>query len=374
MRAVGLLLMAGGAAFAIPECTVNGKYVNPSNGATTDGITGLMICREDGRTVREEELRDGRFMGVRRFFESDGSVKESHINERGNRDGAYVEKDAQGTVRLSGQYADGSGVGLFRKFYSGGKLDGIWWEEQGRTVASLSFNADGSLHEIDCGERSYFAEDRQPCGFGGKPVTSALYSGRRSLAARETWQSGHLVKLERYGDNETISLQALVEEGRRVSRTFFANGKKRTEISYDPDLPAAGLLDRSPNRIEREWAPAGQIVHQSRFQNGVEVEAEDWYLNGKRGRKMTAESAERGAIRIVEKYRDDGSLAGRERHRGGTLIGVQEYFHPNGKLAQQDRYEMREGGRDSYVAARKTWDESGKAISDESFFEDGSRK
>ena len=99
MRLLSALLLSAVAAWAVQECSVNGKYVNPSNGSTTAGVTGLMVCRENDRVVREEELRDGHFTGVRRFFESDGSVKESLVNEQGNRDGAYVEKDAQGVVR-----------------------------------------------------------------------------------------------------------------------------------------------------------------------------------------------------------------------------------------------------------------------------------
>ncbi len=373
MRSAGWLFFALSApAFAISECTVNGKPVNPSNGATTEGLTGLMICREDGRVIREEELRDGKYIGVRRFFERDGSVKESHINERGNRDGAYVEKDAQGTVRLEGQYSDGDGIGLFRKFYAGGKREKIWWQEKARTSASIEHNPDGSLREIRCGERSYFAEDRGPCGFEGKAVKNDLYSSRGKLAARQTWQTGKLLAMERFHESGVLAGQALVEDGRRVHRDYAENGKKRSEIVYEPDT--AGLFDRSPNRVEREFGPTGQLVHQSRFQNGVEVEAEDWFLNGKRGRRMSAESAGRGAIRNIEHYRDDGTLVRRERNRAGVRLGIQQHLHPNGKVAQEDRYELREGGRGSYLAARKTWDENGKALTDDQFFEDGSRK
>jgi antitoxin component YwqK of YwqJK toxin-antitoxin module len=366
MRPLLLLVMASTAAFAVQECSVNGKYVNPSNGSTTAGVTGLMVCREDGRVVREEELRDGKYIGVRRFFERDGSIKESHINERGNRDGAYIEKDTQGTVRLEGQYSDGDSVGLFRKFYAGGKRQQVSFQEKARVAASIEYNADGSLREIRCGARSYFAEDREPCGFAGKPVESTLYT--RGIASKQTWQSGKLVEMH------SPTSEALTQkDGRRVLREFFENGKPRTEVVHEPDA-SAGLLDRSPNRVEREFAPSGQIVRQSRFQNGVEVEAEDWYLNGKRGRKMTAESPERGTIRHTEHYRDDGSLVRKDHYRGSVMIGTQQHFHANGQLAREDRYEPLEGGRRSYVAARKTWDETGKPLTDDEFFEDGSRK
>jgi hypothetical protein len=57
-------------ALAVPVCEVDGQHVNPSNGATTAGKTGLMRCRdgEGGPVVREQELQQGRFMGLVRQF------------------------------------------------------------------------------------------------------------------------------------------------------------------------------------------------------------------------------------------------------------------------------------------------------------------
>ena len=46
-------------ALAVQACELNGEHVNPSNGNTTAGKTGLMRCREGvgGPVVREQDGR-----------------------------------------------------------------------------------------------------------------------------------------------------------------------------------------------------------------------------------------------------------------------------------------------------------------------------
>jgi len=51
------LACVGGRAVAVESCELNGQHVNPSNGNTTAGKSGLMRCRdgEGGPVVREQE-------------------------------------------------------------------------------------------------------------------------------------------------------------------------------------------------------------------------------------------------------------------------------------------------------------------------------
>ena len=76
-------------AFAVQVCELNGQPVNPNNGYTTQGKTGLMRCREGdgGPLQREQELQNGKFMGLVRFYRDGVLEKESRVNERGNREG-----------------------------------------------------------------------------------------------------------------------------------------------------------------------------------------------------------------------------------------------------------------------------------------------
>lgn len=72
---------------ATQVCEIDGQSVN-SNGNTTAGKTGLMRRRDadDGRLLREQELRNGVFMGVVRYYR-EGILQREQINERGYRDG-----------------------------------------------------------------------------------------------------------------------------------------------------------------------------------------------------------------------------------------------------------------------------------------------
>ena len=78
-----------GPAHAIQTCELGGQPVDSTNGAATAGKTGLMRCRDadTGAVLREQELRDGRFMGIVRHFKDGQVEREFSVNEKGNRDG-----------------------------------------------------------------------------------------------------------------------------------------------------------------------------------------------------------------------------------------------------------------------------------------------
>ena len=75
--------------YAVQVCEIGGQSVNPSNGSTTQGKTGLMRCREadGGPVVREQELKNGVFMGIVRYFKEGVLEREYSVNEKGNREG-----------------------------------------------------------------------------------------------------------------------------------------------------------------------------------------------------------------------------------------------------------------------------------------------
>ena len=68
---------------AVQVCELNGQSVNPSNGSTTTGKTGLMRCRdgEGGPVVREQELQNGVFMGIVRYYKEGALEREYSVRE-----------------------------------------------------------------------------------------------------------------------------------------------------------------------------------------------------------------------------------------------------------------------------------------------------
>ena len=83
LDAVRVALPLATSAYAVQVCELNGASVNPNNGSTTAGKSGLMRCREGdaGPVVREQELRNGVFMGVVRYFR-DGVLQREYARAR----------------------------------------------------------------------------------------------------------------------------------------------------------------------------------------------------------------------------------------------------------------------------------------------------
>ena len=375
-----LLIISMASLHAQPlRCEVNGKSVNPANGNTTQGVTGIMVCRhEDGRIQREQELRDGKFIGLERMVGFDGMVRERQVNANGNSEGRVTERDAKGVLRYEGAYSNGRSVGVHRRYDEAGKLRRITFYEAEQERAAFDYNADGSLRELRCAKVSVVPEDRVPCGFGGQPQTVELRS-ERSVIARETRQAGALIARTSLRADGTVQSELLVDGGKRVSREYADDGKSlRRERVFEPDdgpLRAGGPLVR-----EREWAGKDQLVRDARFDKGVLLTEELWYQNGQPKARRAVETQTLNGRRVStvreETFRDDGSLAARNVERDRMPIGVQRYYDERGTLRREDNYstpaaESRERAR---LLSRKTWDEGGRLTSDDEFFEDGSRK
>ena len=160
-------------AAAVESCELNGQHVNPSNGNTTTGKTGLMRCRggEGGPVVREQELQRGVFMGVVRYFRDGQLEKAYRVNERGNRDGVAREyargnagakpalvreetyrKAFEGAWRLAanGTRAGATATGVHRSFDSDGRLRGErFHDERGRVTRERELDAGGAVVRDD---------------------------------------------------------------------------------------------------------------------------------------------------------------------------------------------------------------------------------
>ena len=113
---VGALLVS--APVAAKRCELNGEEVNPDNGATTAGKTGILTCwHDDGRKMYEHELRDGKHLGLDRSYGFDGSISERQVNELGNTEGLAREFYPDGTLKSEGTYNDADAVGLTKSFH-----------------------------------------------------------------------------------------------------------------------------------------------------------------------------------------------------------------------------------------------------------------
>jgi len=362
------------AAAAVQDCELNGAPVNPANGNTTAGKTGLMRCidRDTRELQREQELRDGKFMGLVRFYEK-GKLKREHSdNERGNRHGRAREFAPDGTVISDSVYDNGSETGLARRFHANGQLRrAVYFDKPDTEFASVEFNDRGQLSQLRCGARPVLApsaDDARLCGFAGAPSQVELYDSRGALSSRASYAAGERVRYEQlYGNGKT---QLLRENSatRQLERQYAQDGVLRRETERTLDGKSVTAMRM------RQFAESGTLVRDQRWDAGRLVSDTSYYLNGQPRSKSERGAGEGGGWVEETDYRDDGTVASVGRYlepsRGRRVAtGVHKLLNAAGRVVAESHYDTR--GR---VMRERAWDDDGKLLRDDEVFEDGSRK
>ncbi len=369
------LLLCGTAAQAVQDCELNGQGVNPANGSTTAGKTGLMRCkdRDSGVLVREQQIQNGAFMGIVRYYDKGKLTKEHSVNARGNMEGQAREFSPTGQVLRDAIYDDGRETGLVRSFHADGKLRrATFYAEQGGEKASVEFSERGQLSALRCADKSVLSpavDDARLCGFISGPSQVELFDGKGQLRTRLSFKDGKRVRSEELYDNGKPASQDEVSGNQRTERRFSSEGIKRREV-------VSLLVDRGAIRQrEQEFSEKGSLVREQRWNAaGEPVSDESYYLNGQPKTKTSYGVG--GDARLLEavEFHDNGqrAAAGRytaiDRYRR-TPVGTHQRFDDKGMLMAESVYDDK--GR---VTRERTWDASGKPERDDEVFEDGSRK
>ncbi|MGI4779935.1 MAG: hypothetical protein ACRYGA_17765 [Janthinobacterium lividum] len=373
--AVALGLSTSLAAHAVQDCELDGTAVNPANGDTTRGKTGLMRCRDrdSGQLEREQELRNGSFMGVVRHYSNGRVAREYSVDAKGNMNGRSREFYPGGQLRRDAVYEDGHVIGLARSFHLNGQLRrGAFHADPGGERAAVEFTESGQLASLRCGDRPLLApvfDDARLCGFDGAPSQVELFDARGGLRARITFVDGKRVRGERFYDNGRSESQDETVDGLRTERRFSSEGVRRYEL-----VSLAG--ERTFKQRELEYSERGTLVREQRWSpTGQALADETNYLNGQ-PRSRTIYSGE-GAARIAEvtEFQDNGQRATQGRFsspapRGRLLpIGAHRRFDERGRMVAESVYDDK--GR---LVRERAWNDDGTPVRDDEVFEDGSRK
>jgi len=311
--------------------------VNTDNGAETAGKTGLLKCYRDGKLWREQELRDGAYIGLDRSYADDGSISERQVNANGNTEGVKREFWPGGQLRSEANHVDGDVLGLSRSFHRNGKPAALrFGAGRGKPSGSvIEYNESGQITELRCASTSSFDEDRAPCGRDGKPATVELFDRRGS-------KRGELVH----------------REGSVLAATSFDEAGKRVEAS---EFTANG-------RIDRRYFGDGKMASERRIENDYAVADSEWYMNGQLKQRTTREPVDRDGASTVERYRDSGVLQSREYWRGRHRER-EESFDEAGKRSLERSFD-----EDGNLSRQRKFAADGSVLEDESFYPDGSRK
>ena len=390
-----LLALFAVPAFAIQTCDLDGQPVNVNNGASTAGKSGLIRCRDQdsGAVTREQELRNGVFMGAVRYFRNGQVEKEFRVDERGNREGLYREwnvGDAGGQrVLIREETArNGKTAGVARSWYTSGTLRRLtFYGDDEREQASVEFTETGKPSALRCTSKPVFGtefDDKVACGHDGRVSTVVLYGGKDRPAMRLALERGERRRSETLWDNGTVRESRETTATGSVERTFAADGTKRHEVHWLVIGTSASGQARSITTLDQEFHESGKLVRERRWVAGERgadpVSDTAWYLNGQMKTQVRYVASGAQQVRRETTFHDNGKpsseatwvVGGAARGRGERderPTGVHQSFDDTGRVRGEVVYDDR--GR---ITRERTFDESGGVVRDDEVFEDGSRK
>jgi antitoxin component YwqK of YwqJK toxin-antitoxin module len=348
-------------AHAARDCEMNGERVNPDNGSTYAGKTGMMKCvdRDSGKVLLEEEYRNGRAIGYRKRVDLFGGTSIGTYNEQGNREGEYKEFDPAGNLVAEERYANGANSGIQVHYHKNRQVQRRAFSVPGKgSIASIEYNDRGQITELRCADKPVLGEDRALCGFDGKPSDVLFYKAKGEPGGQARFEAGKRVSMTAIGAGGTVSRSEEVQGERRTLREHYPEGQPRLET----------VVVGNRKESERELARSGQPVRDSRWNDGYKMEETLWYLNGQPKSKTRWERSGNQVLVKAEEFWDNGKPRARtvsEERRGP--VGVQQTFTEGGVLESESTYEL------GKLARRKSY-KDGRLVSDEEYFEDGSRK
>lgn len=380
-----LSLCIAPASHAVQVCELGGQWVNPANGSTTQGKTGLMRCRDEegGPVVREQELKNGVFMGIVRYYKAGVLEREYSVNEKGNRDGLAREYAATpGPVNQllkEETLRDSTTVGIARTWHPSGQLKRVSFSDSGLKAAA-EFTAKGQLSELTCGDRPLlapYAPDAEWCGYSKGATTVTLYRDDGLATGTQSTELGKLLKREWFWPNGKLREQNEYSATAQVRRTFSADGIMRSENHSIRQGSGRDLVIYSSTA--KEFHESGKLIRERRWLPPVGGNAalaleQTWYLNGQLREKQEFVVIDGRREQHDTRYSDDGRLAFDGKYivseRNSRIpTGIHKTYHATGKVNSERYYDTR-----GKVTRERSFDETGNATRDDEVFEDGSRK
>jgi antitoxin component YwqK of YwqJK toxin-antitoxin module len=359
------------------DCEVNGKSVDPNNGNTTNGVTGLMRCVErDSRLIaREQALVNGDYVGVNKFYERGKLIRDGNVNAKGNRDGSNKTYSQSGVLLTDEVYLNGANVGLQKSFYDTGALRRLsFYEKRNNSasafvvtdeIASIEFTPKGKLRDVRCATKPVITfekySDNQLCGFSEK-ATVELFSGD-TLEESRTIENGKFISRDWFWPDGKPSGQFIRNNEKITERRFNRAGVKISE------LVSSEKGSGRARELEQLFHTSGVLISEKQWGSGGLSSESTWYLNG----QLKTKQEYLPTSVLKKEYFDSGKLAfegnyGRNEKRF-QAVNEHKYFFESGKLRREIFYDA-----DGKVTRERDFDESGTVTRDDAVFEDGSRK
>lgn len=359
-------------------------------------LNGLMQCKDKkGKVVEEARFKNGVLISDWFYDYRDRKLSFGFSGE----DKAHGPAKAfakGGELLCEMNYVKGKAEGAVREYYPDGKLKNLLWFNNGKSEQAprVGYSGKGELTHLACPERSRTLEDKELCGFKGRPVTVKTYGGFEDTV---THLNGRIVKHIRFNRDEGRTwITVYPEPGNRKTYSLeelHKNCKVFRSFSVINDEKQGRLL---------EYADNGKLILEKEYKDCVDVSEKSYYMNGKL--KEHSVRNPDGATISTKSYWDNGrlrskgTLAFKKRAYYGSRwtdtvsVGKEYRYAENGSLTEESNHDE-EGNLDGArilidekgkrteavyrkgtLVSKKLFSSDGKLESAEEFYEDGSRK
>jgi antitoxin component YwqK of YwqJK toxin-antitoxin module len=393
-------------------CELNGQTVEPGHGSSsgTRGKSGFVRCRKapDGPIQREEELRQGKYVGAVRLFKDGVLQWDCSVNEQGARDGrcrefaahpspspapapsndktqventadapansadpADKDQDKNNPVIRDETFKEGKRVGLGRRFYESGQLRRIvaYGDDQ-REHAAAEYNEAGKLIDLRCSDQPLLApdvDDAALCGFGPTRTPVELWRGNR-LHERDVYERGRRVQSETMWPDGTLATQLQLNAETGIERHFSDDGVKLEEHQF---------LRKGKQRestLHQYFYGNGQPQRELHYLDGRAVGEQEWFSSGQLRRTRELVRWNERAAFLETMYYESGTVKSRaywlasEDSFGELPVGTHSHYDETGQMRAESQYDWR-----GQQLRQRGWDASGNLTQDDEVYDDGSK-
>lgn len=359
-------------------------------------VDGMMRCKDDkGKIIRETQIKNGELESLW-LYDYQGHKLSFNFTKGKKLHGPATVLATDGKLLCKMNYVDDKVEGAVRGYFSDGELENLFWFENGKhkNVPRIEYMRAGKLSTLRCPDKSVTPEDRELCGFNGKPVTVKIYDGFEDT---ETHINGLLMESIRFNKDEG-----------RTWRTVYSKPGDRNNYNEE-ELHKNGKVFRKFTVVDKEkegkffeYADNGKLVLEKEYKNGNVLQEISYYMNGKVNEESVRSKDKKTYTQ--KSYWDNGQLkstgtfAFKKRSSYGSRwtdtvpVGKSYNYKENGSLAEEANYNeegeldgnyilIAENGKrieavysKGILTAKKILSANGNVELSEEYYEDGSRK
>jgi antitoxin component YwqK of YwqJK toxin-antitoxin module len=311
-----------------------------------------------------------------------GQGTENQTDSKGRKQGLWKKLDAEGHLVYEGQFKDDKPVGLFKHYYSNGKLKATnnYFNNGKKAAAHIYFpggtlQAAGVYFEQKKDSLWKFYDDQEHL------LSEEIYDkGKKVGDWKVYYPSGKLLRVEHYNSDVKVGQWLMYYENGNVQqeinytsagkldgdfKIFTKEGKPSIEGKYRNDLPASNWFyyDQSGKILYIEQYKGGKLA-EKKWQNGVKEES---YPNGIPKSKYTYKSGKKNGEFVEyynagefkrrrkvkdpnsiidaadpneewEEYLDGQKVKVRGTYKDDQLVGEVIYYTLDGKVEKKEKH------------------------------------